>query len=93
MKSSERLERKIITEAQIKTAKSDLRGCCCCMYTTYRDRSVFAVEYSRRLYDRLKLPPFSIRSRYCLNHALFYPDNLISCVCRSIRKVQRPRME
>ena len=58
------------------------------MYATYRDRSVIAVEYSRRLYDRLKLPSLSIRSRCCLNHALFYPDNLISCVCRSISTYQ-----
>ena len=59
-----------------------------CVYATYRDRSVFAVEYSRRLYDRLKLPPSSIRSRCCLNHALLYPDNLISCVCSSISTYQ-----
>ena len=56
------------------------------MYATYR--SVFAVEYSRRLYDQPKLPSLSIRSRCCLNHALFYPDNLISYVCRSISTYQ-----
>ena len=52
------------------------------MYATYRDRSVCAVACSRDCITGSICLRFLFALRCCLNHSLFYPDNLVSCVCR-----------
>ena len=53
-----------------------------CVYATYRDRSVCAVACSRDCITGSICLRFLFALRCCLNHSLFYPDNLVSCVCR-----------
>ena len=53
-----------------------------CVYATYRDRSVCAVACSRNCITSSICLRFLFALRCCLNHSLFYPDNLVSCVCR-----------
>ena len=69
-------------EAENRETATNHSGKGACVYATYRDRSVCAVACSRDCITGSICLRFLFALRCCLNHSLFYPDNLVSCVCR-----------